>query len=1355
MKTRLLLNIIFSALLTALALGNAPAMQGAEQWLSFRHINSSNGLAHNTVPSVAQDSAGYIWVASFDGLNRYDSMDIKVYRHNPGDSLSLPSGKVLRVVADSSGNLWALTPGAVSLYVRERDSFRNFALPGAAEGADLLPLSAGEILIATDRGLYSLNPSTGKLRHAGFGPRMASMAVTRMARDSDTVYLGTPHGLWRAALSDRSGVSRVNEAGNAPVNELYASAGEVWAGTAGDGIYRKKAGETAFARFTDIPADVRFVSAFSHDSAGRLWIGTFNGLYVWNPADGSYFYVPSISDKADRDISECLNQSSVLTLFRDNQGGMWAGTQYGGVDYTHQLRNRFRSLRRDHSLRRLNDNIVSCMKEAPDGEILIGTNSGGVNIYNPANNTFRHITTADGLASNDVMSVRAEAATNRIFIGVNHGGLAVADFNTLKISRTLLPGKDVYDMRTAVDGRHLWICAGDGLYYADPDTGKATQVLTDSEGNTVLHDEITDLYRDRQERLWVSGAKGVTVYREEPDGVLTRLPLLDKFPEMATASVNAVGQSRSTDGMRISTRNGLYLLSPDFKTVKHLTSADGLPNNLVYGALEDRAGNLWISSNRGLSQYNPSTGKFRNYSGSDYLPFNQFNPKSYLLTREGRMYFGGVRGIINFDPANIAPNPYSPIPRISGIRLFDKPVKPGDKTGILSGSIESMDRVVFRPDQSMISFVFTVCNYANGRTQHFAYRLDGYDKDWLETSSSRSADYRNLPPGNYTLEVKASNSDGLWSDVASLKIKVLPRWYQMWWVRLLMLLAIAGAIFLIVRYFMRRKLERERMEFERRDIERRQELNDMKVNFFVNMSHELRTPLTLILLPATELLEQKRNEPKVSDKLETIRANTMRILGTINQMLDYQRTENGMFPLQVSPQNINLLARHEFDIYRQAARHHGIDFRFDSTAGDDPLRVDPSYISIIIGNLLSNAFKHTPDNRSISLGISLSDDGHDVEIKVSDTGEGIPAEKLPHIFERFFKASETNPGSGIGLSLVKRLVELHHGSIAVESTVGEGTTFTVTLPAVESAYAPAEKVEAHAGAGAAFHDYIPGEPTAALPEATFPAESGEEADDGNPADSPDGPKKPVLLLVDDNADILKYMSEALAPTYRVLTAPDGAKALKILETEEVDMVITDVMMPVMDGVRLCKAIKRNLRTSHIPVVMLSAKRDVHDQLEAMKVGADDYLPKPFSMPLLMAKIANRLRTRALAIKYYSSSTEIEPAKMALNPLDEEFLTNAIKVVEKNLDNSEFTTESFAREMLVSRTNLHMKLKALTGESANEFIRRQRMNHALELLKSGRYNVAEVSAMTGYSTPSYFSTSFKKFFGALPSEYIRQ
>lgn len=702
-----------------------------------------------------------------------------------------------------------------------------------------------------------------------------------------------------------------------------------------------------------------------------------------------------------------------------------------------------------------------------------------------------------------------------------------------------------------------------------------------------------------------------------------------------------------------------------------------------------------------------------------------------------------------FNPSILESNPYAPKPQIVGLRLFDKPVRPGDDTGLLSESIEVTDNITLNSDQTSFTIEFTVCNYPSAGYNTFYYMLDGLDKQWIPlTTGVRAVTYSNLPPGSYRFLLKAANNDGVMSDeIASLGIKILPVWYKSWWAIILWIAIAIAIVAYVTRTIWHRKMMVAKILMQKADFERQQQAEEMKVRFFVNLSHELRTPLTLMMLPVDELLSRNA-DPIVTNKLTTVKNNTLRILHIVNQLLDYRRAEMGMFKLKVRAVNINVLVKQIFNSYEAMARHKNINYTLDSTVQNPDMMLDRDYLELIVNNLLTNAFKYTPKGQSISVG--LESDGQKLKITVSDTGCGIPTDKLDKIFTRFYQVNDTNSGNGIGLSLVKRLVELHHGEITVDSAIGRGTTFYVTLPTGAHAYS-AEELNA-GKEQSANNITVDNQPYIHIPEMSDPDDSDDKLSKSTDvAES----NKATVMVVDDNAEILKYIGDSLAEKYNVLLAANGAKAIELLATEPIDLILTDVMMPDVDGVQLCRAVKRNLRTSHIPVIMLSAKSDTSDQMEGLGVGADDYISKPFSLDLLKAKIRNQLRTRARLIDMYSHSTEIEPSMVAMNPLDEEFLSKAIKVMNEHIDDSQFSTDAFAKEMCMSRSNLHLKMKALTGESTNDFIRRVRLNKAMELLKTGRYNVSEVSAMVGYSTPSYFTTSFKKHFGYSPSELVKK
>lgn len=590
--------------------------------------------------------------------------------------------------------------------------------------------------------------------------------------------------------------------------------------------------------------------------------------------------------------------------------------------------------------------------------------------------------------------------------------------------------------------------------------------------------------------------------------------------------------------------------------------------------------------------------------------------------------------------------------------------------------------------------------------------------------------------------VKAANSDGKWNDTPTeLKIVVLPVWYKTWWAILLFIIAFISITIFIFRYFWMRKSMEAELQIERMDKERQKEVNEMKLRFFINISHELRTPLTLILAPVQEMLD------KVSDRwlhkqLEHVQKNTNRLLHLVNQLMDYRRAELGVFNLKVRLNPIHSVIEKNFLFYERLAQRKQIAYNFNSNVEGREILCDPDYMELIVNNLLSNAFKYTHEGKSIT--VTLKEENHELLLQVKDTGNGIPIDKQGKIFERFYQIDNEHLGSGIGLSLVQRLADLHHGRIELESKEGVGSTFSIYLPTEESAYLPEER-QPISGSVEEQRIYTTNDQDMYVID-TEEKEVIEETSETK------GQRKETILIVEDNADIRQYLSEELGKSYHILKANNGEEALSIVKEQEIDLILTDVMMPVMDGLQLCKQIKQNLRTCHIPIIILSAKTDLKEQLEGLQVGADDYIPKPFSMAMIAAKIKNLFRTRYRAIEHYSHSLEIEPEKVALNPLDEELLKKAIDIMEKNMDNVEFSTNDFAREMCMSRSNLHIKMKALTGESTNDFIRKMRFNRACKLLQEGRYSVSEISGMVGFNTPSYFATSFKKYFGCLPSEY---
>ena len=705
------------------------------------------------------------------------------------------------------------------------------------------------------------------------------------------------------------------------------------------------------------------------------------------------------------------------------------------------------------------------------------------------------------------------------------------------------------------------------------------------------------------------------------------------------------------------------------------------------------------------------------------------------------MLFGGINGITSFRPETLIDNPYTPKPIINKLFVFNKEVLPNDETGILKENIENVDQITLKASQNSFSISFVVSNYIAGKHNTFSYKLEGYDKEWYKQNDISPVSYSNLSAGNYTFLLKAANNDGKWSkEMAVLHVKVLPIWYRTWWALSIFILSFILLILIIFRFFWLRKSMQTEIRMERLDKEKREEISQMKIRFYINISHELRTPLTLIVAPLQELLSSVTGHWE-REKLLYIQRNTKRLLHLVNQLMDYRRAELGIFELKPIYDNAYKRVLSNFLNYESLAKRKDIDYNFYSELQDEEVLFDGNYLDLIVNNLLSNAFKYTEEGESIS--VKLYKENKCIVLQVIDTGIGIPEDKQRKIFERFYQMENGHEGSGIGLSLVQRLVELHHGQITLISEVEKGSTFSVYIPQDKSAYTAEELLE---------NSKEPKEQRVYSTNAHDVDVYDMEIAEVSSGEKEESNKHGTILIVEDNKELRQYLSNGLSVQFNLIEAENGQKALDLLKDNDVDLILSDVMMPVMDGVKFCKLVKQNLKTCHIPVYLLSAKVDIKYQLKGLQVGADDYIPKPFSMEILVAKILNMLRTRYRIFERYSNTLEVEPEKITNNAMDEEVLRKAVAIVEKNMSNVDFSTEQFASEMNMSRSNLHLKLKAITGKSAIDFIHKIRFNRACQLLKEGKYTVSEISFMVGYNTPSYFAARFKKYIGCLPTEY---
>jgi signal transduction histidine kinase/DNA-binding response OmpR family regulator/streptogramin lyase len=1068
---------------------------------------------------------------------------------------------------------------------------------------------------------------------------------------------------------------------------------------------------------------------------GVRWVITFDGLFkIVRRRSALRRYTLAASDEDGVNL--------VTAFLEDRKGAFWVGTEADGLsrfdesDAAWPANGRIEPTRRylhtpgdPHSLS--DDNVLS-LYEGREGEIWVGTTTG-LNRMDPETGRFTRYqydpADPSSLGSGPVSSI-CEDRRGVLWVGIFGGGLS----------------------------------------RFDPKTGRFTRYLHDPDRpNSLSDNDVVAVHEDREGMLWIGTLRG-GINRFDP-----RLGRFMRYPHTVADSTGLndgfITSIYEADGgtLWIGTYNGgLNRLDPSTGHFTHFTSTNStLPDDRVNGILGDAEGHLWMRTGKGtdskLTRFAPEQNTFYTYDLDLVFPSGSTIPGTYERN-SGVLFFGGNNGVIAFSPEevvrNTSPNPHPPQVAITGLRLFDQLVEPGPDAP-LKAVISATEEVRLPHDQNTFSLDFVGLHFEDPAENRYAYKLEGYDDTWRTEVAERRAGYYKVPPGQYVFRVKAANSDGMWNeDGAAVKLTVLPPWWRTWWAYVGYVLLFIGGIVAIDRVQRRRLLEVERRRAAIREAELRTEVAEAQANyletldqsksrFFANISHEFRTPLTLLLGPLRDQIEGRIDSRSLAAQAPTMRRNAERLLGLINQLLDLSRLEAGGMQLYARRRNLVPFLRTHVLAFTSRAERDGITLAFTAEPEVIDMVFDADKLEKVISNLLSNAFKFTPTGGRIGVVVRQLDVV--VQITVRDTGEGVAAEDVPLVFDRFYQVDSSSTrrhqGTGIGLSLTKELVELHGGTIELESERGFGSTFTVRLPLLRTA---ADDL----GAGDASE----------APEASFGKQQNAEHDDPVPVveemQAVDGPPQtfveaptsaPQILIVEDNADLRSYLRSHLAGAYRLLEAEDGAEGLRTAQQYQPDLVISDVMMPEMDGFALCAAIKAEEALSHIPVVLLTARADEESRIEGLGAGADDYLPKPFSLEELTARVENLVEIRRRLRERFSESVRLGPEEILVSSVDAAFVERMRGVVGTHMGEHQFGVSRLAEDLELSERQLYRRVKDTVGLTPAGYIRMMRLERAAHLLRQDAGRVSEVAYVVGFRSAKHFSRLFRQTFGHPPSD----
>lgn len=1305
------------------------------EYISFRHLSVKQGLSSNQIHSIFKDSQGFLWFASDYGLARYDGNSIKCFFARANDSLSLP-GNQIRYVGKWIGNkLLVETYKGYTVYNPRKESFENRIYAwlkelGVPDTPYLLRMdSRNKIWIVSGSICYSYDLTQKRLRKEIILSPSQGNRIRDLVEYKDGIVAVTDKGLLVSLYSKEGKRRQIN---HIPAKEVQGKdvayrlftdrKGRIWqyspygvflypSGPESQPVASRTWLQQQKIRFPKSP--FFFPRSMEEDESGRIWTGTDRGgIYI---LDETSKVITQLLNEPDKPYT--LSGNSVNSLYKDDQGIMWVGTYKNGVSYYGKSLLRFKRIARGD---------VTSLGRGANNEVWIGTDNGELLHRADSGDTVKEVLTLPGRTP--IVSL-LYAPNKELWIGTYQGGLYRYTHGKLRH----------YGRKEGIASTHIWSLAGDkdgqiwvgtlggGIQCISPETDKITTFRA-REHKAMENDYIASLCTMRDGNI--AGCSSTSVFIIEPKEKTIRPPRRFSETYFIGDGIHQVYED-SRKILWIATNTGLWAIPPTRMPVLW-NAGNGLPQDQIHGITEDHEGTLWISTAQGITNIQlPSSGNLSrdsailfNYNSEDALINNEPNLRALLTTRENEILCGNTGGLTLFNPLQVRWAQQTPKPVFTALYISGEEIQVGKSYKgriLLPSSLSGLDKIEVGSTQNMISLSFAPLEYNLSKTPNFMYQMEGLDKTWIMGDpNSQRVNYTSLEPGKYRLRIRyLTTSKASEESITELCILVHPPFYLSGWAFILYFVAMTLIGWFLVLWF-RNKKQIQTIELKHK---RDTQLNEVKQRFFTGISHDLRTPLTLIITPLETLLEERKTDAVLHSRLTGIHRNAKRLLHLVNELLDFRNSESSAHNLQLSYGDMSAFLHEITDFFIDYAGEKKITFRIHTDVASYPMLFDKDKLTKAITNLLFNAFKFTPENGQIVLSLTENKTSGETCISVTDSGIGIPIEERARVFEQFYQIRQPDNqagGNGIGLSLVKEFVELHGGSIQISDGYnGTGSCFTIILPGSLRATG---------------------------------AEPGMSEKEG--ISIPPQLHKEKLLIVDDNPEFLDFLSENLSGLYTIQTATNGRKAWDSLLKDPPHLIISDVMMPEMDGNDLCRLVKHHRLTSHIPLILLTAKNSEESRIEGLTSGADEYLTKPFNLSLLKLRIFRFLEW-SRSQSFGRAPIEPEPEKIEITSMDEQFIQNAVKYVESHIDNSELSVNEMGKFLCVSRAQLYKRMIALTGRSPIEFIRIIRIKRAHQLLSCSQQSVAEVAYQVGFNNPKYFSQYFKEEYGISPSDFRKR